>query len=232
MNGSGPAAKGWLSDANRMSNRPMLKFLLSGLCDNETRSRQEEHLRALVETINQTLRNIGVGPGRVLLDTIESFEEMALTDQERISALASSIASSALAYHSTRIAGYLEAIRFSAMAIALEILPPPPVLNDFPTLGHIAEGADLLSGGLQHLIEALYSASIGIEDRIIAEIALYARLLGRHDPGTVQTVLRGVDDALNHPDFVEGDLVAVTLADPSRIDLSLPLEQMPTMGVA
>lgn len=189
-------------------------------------------MRALVETINQTLRNIGVGPGRVLLDTIESFEEMALTDQERISALASSIASSALAYHSTRIAGYLDAVRVSAMAIALEILPPPPVVDAFPTVGHIAEGADLLSCGLHHLIEALSTASVGMEDRIIAEIALYARLLGRHDPSTVQAVLRGIDDALNHPDFAGGDLVAVALADPSRIDLSLPLEQMPTVGIA
>jgi hypothetical protein len=71
-----------------------------------------------------------------------------------------------------------------------------------------------------------------MEDRIIAEIALYARLLGRHDPNTVQTVLRGIDDALQHPDFVEGDLVAVSLADPTRIDAAMPLEQMPILGVA
>lgn len=193
---------------------------------------QEEHLRALVETINQTLRNIGPGPGRVLLDTIESFEGLRLTDQERISALASSIANSALAYHSTRVAGYLDAIGLSAMAIALEILPPPPAVGAFPTLGHIAEGADLLSGGLDLLIDELSSESIAMEDRIIAEIALYARLLGRHDPNTVQTVLRGVDDALQHPDFVEGDLVAVSLADPAQIDAAMPLEQMPVLGVA
>lgn len=189
-------------------------------------------MRALVDTINQTLRNIGAGPGRVLMDTIESFEEMTLTDQERISALASSIASSALAYHSTRVAGYLDAIGFSAMAIALEILPPPPSVDAFPTLGHIAEGADLLSGGLDHLIDALYSEAISMEDRIIAEIALYARLLGRHDPNTIQTVLRGIDDAMKHPDFVEGDLVAVALGDPARIDASMPLDQMPILGVA
>jgi len=189
-------------------------------------------LRALVETINQTLRNIGVGPGRVLLETIESFEEMTLTDQERISALASAIAGSALAYHSTRVASYLDAIRVSAMAIALEILPPPPAIGAYPTLGHIAEGADLLSGGLQHLIDMLYSEAIGLEDRIIAEIALYARLLGRHDPNTVHAVLAGVDDALRHPDFAEGDLVAVSLGDPARIDGSMPLEQMPILGVA
>lgn len=189
-------------------------------------------MRALVETINQTLRNIGAGPGRVLLETIESFEEMTLTDQERISALASSIAGSALAYHSTRVDSYLEAIGDSAMEIALEILPPPPSIGAFPTLGHIAEGADLLSGGLHELIDVLYSESIGMEDRIIAEIALYARLLGRHDPNTVQMVLRGIDDALQHPDFVEGDLVAVSLGDPARIDFSMPLEQMPVLGVA
>jgi hypothetical protein len=189
-------------------------------------------LRALVETINQTLRNIGAGPGRVLLDTIESFEEMRLTDQERISALASSIANSALAYHSTRVAGYLDAIGVSAMAIALEILPPPPSIGPFPAVGQIAEGADLLSGGLHHLIDALYSEAIGIEDRVIAEIALYARLLGRHDPNTVQTVLRGIGDALQHPDFVEGDLVAVALGDPAQIDASMPLDQMPILGVA
>lgn len=189
-------------------------------------------MRTLVDTINQTLRNIGVGPGRVLLETIESFEEMTLTDQERISALASSIAGSALAYHSTRVSGYLDAIRVSAMAIALEILPPPPAVGGLPALGHIAEGADLLSGGLHHLIDLLYSEAIGVEDRVIAEIALYARLLGRHDPNTVQTVLRGVGDALNHPDFAEGDLVAVCLGDPSKIDAARPLEEMPILGVA
>ena len=189
-------------------------------------------MRDLVETINQTLRNIGVQPGRVLLETIESFEGMTLTDQERISALASSIASSAIAYHATRVAGYLDAIRTSAMAIALEILPPPPAIGAFPTLNHIAEGADLLSGGLHHLIDVLYSEAIGMEDRIIAEIALYARLLGRHDPNTVQAVLHGVEDALRHPGFVEGDLVAVPLGAPARIDASLPLDQMPILGVA
>ncbi len=190
-------------------------------------------MRAVVETINQTLRNIGVGPGRVLIETIESFEEMTLTDQERISALASAIAGSALTYHSTRIQSYLDAIRVAAMAIALEILPPPPTIGGAcPALGHIADGADLLSAGLHHLIEALCSASIGIEDRVVAEIALYARLLGRHDANTVESTLRGVDDALNHPEFVEGDLVAVVLPDRFRLDLSLPLEQLPTLGVA
>jgi hypothetical protein len=189
-------------------------------------------LRALVETINQTLRNIGMGPGRILLETIESFEELTLTDQERISALASSIAGSALAYHSNRIDSYLDAIRVSAMAIALEILPPPPSIGAFPTLGHIAEGADLLSGGLHELIDVLYSEAVGTEDRVIAEIALYARLLGRHDPNTVQAVLVGVDDALQHPDFVEGDLVAVAIGDPSKIAANLPLEHMPILGVA
>ncbi len=189
-------------------------------------------MRALVETINQTLRNIGTGPGQVLLETIESFEELTLTDQERICALASSIANSALTYHSTRVDSYLDAIRMAAMAIALEILPPPPTVGAFPTLGHIAAGADLLSGGLHHLIDALYREAIGMEDRLIAEIALYARLLGRHDPNTVQTVLRGIDDALSHPDFVEGDLVAVPLGDPSKIDVTMPLEHMPVLGVA
>ncbi len=189
-------------------------------------------MRDLVDTINQTLRNIGVGPGRILIETIESFEEMTLTDQERISALASAIAGSALAYHSTRVASYLDAIRVSALAIALEILPPPPAIGAYPTLVHIAEGADLLSGGLHHLIDELYSEAIGMEDRIIAEIALYARLLGRHDPNTVQAVLSGVDDALQHPDFVEGDLVAVPLGDPFHIDAAMPLEQMPILGVA
>ncbi|HEV2675580.1 MAG TPA: hypothetical protein VGV37_13635 [Aliidongia sp.] len=189
-------------------------------------------MRALVETINQTLRNIGLGPGRVLLETIESFEELSLSDQERVSALASSIANSALAYHRTRIAGYLDAIRGSAMTIALEILPPPPVADSCPLLGNIAEGADLLSSGLNQLIDALCLASICMEDRIIAEIALYARLLGRHDPNTVQIVLRGIDEALSHPDFATGDLVAVALVDPSPLDLSLPLDRMPTLGVA
>ncbi|GGF25872.1 hypothetical protein GCM10011611_34900 [Aliidongia dinghuensis] len=189
-------------------------------------------MRAVVEAINQTLRNIGSEPGRVLLDTIESFESMALTDEERISALASSIANSAVAYHGTRIDGYLTALRVSSMAIALELLPPPPSAGATPALGHIAEGADILSCGLHHLLDALYSASIGVEDRIVAEIALYARLLGRHDPNTVQMVLQGVDDAVNHPDFAEGDLVAVTITDPFRLDLTLPLDQLPTLGVA
>jgi len=189
-------------------------------------------LRAIVQTINQTLRNIGTGPGRVLMETIDAFEGLALTDQERLSALASSIANSALTYHSTRIRAYLDAIQASAMAIALEILPPPPAVGAFPAVGLIAEGADLLSGGLQHLIEALHSASIGAEDRAITEIALYARLLGRHDANTVQAVLRGIDDALTHPDFAEGDLVAISLADPFRVDLSQSLETMPTLGIA
>ncbi len=190
-------------------------------------------MHAVVETINQTLRKIGIGPGRVLIETIESFEELTLTDQERLSALASSIANSALAYHSTRASSYLDAIRVTATAIALEILPPPPTTTTArPGLGRISEGADLISAGLNHLIDLLYSASISMEDRIVAEIALYARLLGRHDAHTVELTLRGVDEALNHPDFVEGDLVAVMLPDRHCLDLSLPLDQLPTLGVA
>jgi len=189
-------------------------------------------LRALVETINQTLRKLGAGPGRVLIETIDTFEGLQLTDQERLSALASSIAHSALAYHATRVESYLDAIRTSAMAIALEILPPPPSVEAFPTLGHIAEGADLLTAGLSDLLEALFVEAIGMEDRVITEVALYARLLGRHDPNAIETVLRGIDDALQQPDFSEGDLVSIPLGEPMRIDLTMPLKDMPILGIA
>jgi hypothetical protein len=185
-----------------------------------------------MRTINQTLHNIGFGAGRVLLDTIESFESMELTDQERVSAIASAIAGCALAYHGSRIAGYLDAIRASALEIALAILPAAPTTTGAPALGRIAEGAELLSGGLEQLLDALSNAAIGLEDRVVAEIALYARLLGRHDPNTVLNALRGVDDALNHPDFTEGDLIAVLPIDAGPIDPTMPLDGMPILGIA
>jgi len=189
-------------------------------------------MSSLMETIDRTLINIGREPRDLLLETIEAFDVMELTDEEQICAIASALASSARSSHRRHMAKYLEAVRVWSLELASSALPAPPRLRSQPLSREIAAGADLLIAGAEQLIEVLREAEIGLQDRLVAELTLFTRLLGRQDANTIHRVIQCVANAAAVADFQIGDIVSVPLGDMLISSEPLSLEDMMPRGTA
>ena len=56
-------------------------------------------------------------------------------------------------------------------------------------------------------------AGVGIQDRLVTELAVVARLLGQHDANTIHMTLMTVSDSLADPDYQPGELILVPLRE-------------------
>jgi hypothetical protein len=188
-------------------------------------------MSSLIETIDRTLTNIGREPRDVLIETIESFNAMDLSDEEEICALATALASCAMTSHRRHVGKYLEAVRVWALELAEEASPEPPRLRTHPVSRRVAEGAGLMIEGTEQLIGIMHDAGVGLQDRLVAELTLVARILGRQDANTINIVIQSVGDALTNPTFHRGDIVQVALRD-IVASPSIPLAAMSPRGTA
>ncbi len=188
-------------------------------------------MSSLVETIDRTLTNIGREPRDLLIDTISSFDNLELSDEEQICAIASALAACAVSSHRRHVGKYLEAVRVWALELSAAILPPPPRLRSLPVARRAADGTDLLIDGAEQLLEILRDSGIGLQDRLVAELTLFTRLLGRHDANTINIVVQSVGDAAGMSAFRSGDVIAIPLRfDPDEV--LGPLEEMAPRGTA
>jgi hypothetical protein len=178
------------------------------------------------------LTNIGRETRDLLIETIESFNTLELSDEEQVCAIASALATCALGSHRRHVAKYLEAVRVWAQELAGHISPAPPRLRTLPISRRVAAGADLLSEGAEQLIDAMRDSGIGLQDRLVAELTLFTRLLGQQDANTINIVIQSVGDAISVPDFRDGDIVSVPLRDPAPSTLSISLQDMTPRGTA
>jgi hypothetical protein len=189
-------------------------------------------MRTLVETIDRTLLNIGREPRDRLFETILAFDNLGLSDEEEICAIASAIASNAAGMHRRHVARYLDAIKVWAVEMAVDAASPPPRLHSLPEPESVAEGTDLLISGTSELLEALEAAEVTLQDRLVAELTLYTRLLKRHDVNTINIALYRVTEATALHDFKPGELVAVPLRESHQIGRADRLEDLMVRGTA
>jgi hypothetical protein len=187
---------------------------------------------SLNETIDQTLTNIGREPRDLLLETLESFWHLELSDEEQVCSIAGALASCAMASHNRHVAKYLEAIRVWAVELAAATLPGPPRLRRPSSAEHVAEGADLLIAGTQQLLDVLNEAEVGLQDRLVAELTLYTRLLGRHDANTIHLVMQCVAKAVSSAAYQPGDPVTVPLRETAPFTRTSPLDDVMARGTA
>jgi hypothetical protein len=174
-------------------------------------------MTTLAETISTALRAVGSATEDRLRDIMADFEALNLTEEERLAALASTVAATACTHHNRHRPIYLDAVRTWALEIAAELKPSPPRLRFPADVERIADGAELLTNGIDSLIEIMTSLSIRTQDRLVTELALVARFLGQNDANTILRALASVDRALSDRAFVPGTLVMVQLHDAQHL---------------
>ncbi|HWK45858.1 MAG TPA: hypothetical protein VNT30_14145 [Stellaceae bacterium] len=189
-------------------------------------------MTSLAETIDRTLANIGNDPRDLLLDTLDGFEALGLPDEERLSAIATAIGTSAVTNHARHIRVYLDAIQVWALEVAVGRSPPPARLNTVANPARSALGAEVLITGADTLLDSLRSQNVNLQDRLVTELALYTRLIGQHDANCILLTLRSVADAIHRPDFFPGTHISVLLRDTRMLTREQSLADMPVRGTA
>jgi hypothetical protein len=190
-------------------------------------------MSSLVETINTALAAVGPATETRMRELLTEFGELNLGDEDRLSALATVIATAASTHHRRHKQIYLEAVKTWALEIAGALQPAPLRLAGIPASGPVEEGAEILISGLDSLIEAMNQAGVGVQDRLVTELAVVARLLGQHDANTIHMTLMTVGETLADPDYQPGELVPVPLREIVRpLSREARLEALTPRGVA
>ena len=83
------------------------------------------YMSSLVETIDSALAAVGPATESRLRDLLAEFGELNLGDEDRLSALATVIASAATTHHVRHKGVYLDAVKTWALEIAGQIEPEP-----------------------------------------------------------------------------------------------------------
>jgi hypothetical protein len=190
-------------------------------------------MSSLAETINNALAAVGPATEGRLRELLIEFGGLNLSDEDRLSVLATAIAAAATTHHLRHKAIYLDAVRTWALEIASELKPPPMRLDDVQTGALIEEAADILVSGLNFLIESMMQAGVCVQDRLVTELAVVARLLGHHDANSIHFTLMTVSRSLADPDYQPGDVVPVPLQEIVRpLNREVRLEGLAPRGVA
>lgn len=185
-------------------------------------------MSSLAETISSALRAVGPATEDRLRDIIADFDGLNLTDEERLSAVASTIAATAATHHHRHKPVYLDAVRTWSLEIAQELKPSPLRLRFPADAERISDAADILITGLDSLIELMTAMGTKTQDRLVTELALVSRLLGQVDASTIHMTLSAVDRALGSKSFQPGAIVMVPLREATRLisrDTNLELVQ-------
>jgi hypothetical protein len=174
-------------------------------------------MNSLVETIGDALTRLGPATEGRLNDVMTEMIGLGLGEEDQLSALATAVAAVTAIHHGRHRQVYLEAVRVWSLEISAQI-GPPPSRRDGAGGGPVDEGAEILIAGLESLVDAMLNGGIRLQDRLVAELALFAQLLGQHDANAIHLTLMAVVDALNSEDYRPGRLLHVPLGD-----LVLPL---------
>jgi hypothetical protein len=189
-------------------------------------------MSSLAETINTALAAVGPATESRLRDILVDFGDLNLGDEDRLSAIATVIATTASTHHVRHKGVYLEAVKTWSLEIADQLEPSPPRLAGFAG-GPVEEGAEILISGIDALIESMTQAGVRIQDRLVTELAVVARLLGQHDANTIHFTLMTVMHSLGDPDYRPGEVVFVPLRETVMpLSREVRLEALQPRGVA
>lgn len=188
-------------------------------------------MSTLALTIDRALHNIGRTARGVLRETAGAFDFLPMTDEERLSAIATALAATAIIHHGRHVARFLDAVRIWSLESRGD--RASPLADAEPARAEIvSEGAELICSGAEALLEALDRAGIPLEDRVVAELALFTRLLERLDLHSVLRTFGLVADALAAPGFQAGNLIRVEVCAPVWADRHADLATLPVVGTA
>jgi hypothetical protein len=190
-------------------------------------------MSSLAETINAALAAVGPAIETRLRELLAEFGELNLGDEDRLSALATTIAAAASTHHRRHAPVYLEAIRSWALEIAGALEPGPARLATIRGFGPVEEGAELLIAGIDQLIDGMTQTGVGVQDRLVAELTIVARLLGQYDANAIHMTLITVGSTLADPLYRPGELIQVPLRETTQpLTRESRLEALVPRGVA
>jgi hypothetical protein len=170
-------------------------------------------MSSLAETINNALLAVGPATEDRLRDVINDFDGMNLSGEERLAAIATSIASIAWSHHRKHKHVYLDAVKTWSLEIAAELQPPPLRLRRPIDATQVEEGAEILISGIDQLIELMSDHAVRTQDRLVTELAVVSRLLGQNDANTIHMTLREVTRHLDERGYHAGELVLLPLRE-------------------
>lgn len=170
-------------------------------------------MNSLAETIECALQAAGSVTENTLRDIVTDFDALSLIEEESVAAVATAIAATAHSRHGRHKAVYLDAVRTWSLEIAAALQPAPPRLRFAVEIERVAEGSHILITGIESLIASMLTKGIRTQDRLVTELALVSRLLGRNDANTIHLALGAIDWALGDDNYHAGALVLVRLRD-------------------
>jgi hypothetical protein len=170
-------------------------------------------MSTLAETINNALAAVGPATEDRLDDIVAELGDLSLGEEGRLAVLASAIGTAAATYHARHKSVYLEAVRTWSLEISVArdglALRPVGVTVE----GAIEDGTEILTAGLAALVDTMVHAGVRIQDRLVTELALFARLLGQYDANTIHLALMAVTEALAEKDYRLGQRIEVPLEE-------------------
>lgn len=146
-------------------------------------------------------------------DLIDDFAALPLSDEARLSALAGAVATIATTRYLQHRGIFIAALRCWALEISIALGPEPlRILADEDSDG-IGEAQDALLGGIDTILRAMVAAGSAKHHRLVTELAVMARLLGRYDVHSIHLVLTAAGRACDDPAWQGGDAVPVSLCE-------------------
>jgi hypothetical protein len=170
-------------------------------------------MSTLAETIRDALARLGPQAESRLREIVAELVSLDLCEEDRLSVLATSLAAVAATHHARHTSVYLDAVQTWSLEISVGLAPPPVRLSRLSGHGLIEEGAEIIIGGLDGLLEMVASDAVPLQDRLVLELALFAQFLGRHEANAIHCTLIAVSEALAEEDYRPGRAVRVPLGD-------------------
>lgn len=170
-------------------------------------------MSSLAQTISRAMQSVGRAAEDRVHAILAEFDSLNLSGEERVSAVATTIAAAACTHHERHKSVYIDAVRTWSLEISASLDPKPLRAQAAADPERIADGAEILIGGLDALIELMAASGVATQDRLVTELALVSRLLGQNDARTVHMSLSAVDRAVTAPEFAPGSIVRVPLRD-------------------
>ncbi|HLI21666.1 MAG TPA: hypothetical protein VKV32_11140 [Stellaceae bacterium] len=161
----------------------------------------------------EALSAIGAETEARMGDLIEDFGAVPLSEQGRLSAIAGAVATIAATRYVQHRGIFLAALRCWALEISMTLGPAPPRVGGERCAERVDEAQDILLGGLDTILRAMVAAGSAKHHRLVTELAVMARLLGRYDPRSVHLVLTAAGRACEDPAWQSGDEVPVSLCE-------------------
>jgi hypothetical protein len=188
-------------------------------------------MSSLVQTIDETLGAIGREPRDMLMETLGAFDLLRLPDEARVSAIATALTTTASTHHAGHIEKFLDAVQIWALEAVSHENPSLPKVGPDASPRLVLKAAATLTAGLDNLLDALNRAAVSLQDRVVAELTLFTRLLAAHDVRTILLTVGSASCALGSKS-VAGKPVMISLRESSPANNFVDLALIPAQGQA